>query len=107
MQAAGGLRCRTMVKWSRTSPSHRTSDRGRDVHGQALTRISFPTCTRSTVQRTAWRGSAALQARNGGHRASPQQSAHPSDADDPTTDFDLFHALIRKGAVNVYRTAGT
>jgi Tol biopolymer transport system component len=34
-------------------------------------------------------------------------SAQPSDADDPTTDFDLFHALIRKGAVNVYGRPGT
>jgi Tol biopolymer transport system component len=34
-------------------------------------------------------------------------SAQPSDADDPTTDFDLFHALIRKGAVHVYGAPGT
>ncbi len=30
-------------------------------------------------------------------------SAQPSDADDLTTDFDLFHAVIAPGAVNVYR----
>jgi Tol biopolymer transport system component len=34
-------------------------------------------------------------------------SAQPSDADDPTTDFDLFHALIRTGAVNVNGRPGT
>jgi Tol biopolymer transport system component len=34
-------------------------------------------------------------------------SAQPSDADDPTTDFDLFHTLIGKRAVNVYGWPGT
>jgi Tol biopolymer transport system component len=34
-------------------------------------------------------------------------STQPSHADDPTTDFDLFHALIRKGTVNVYGRPGT
>ena len=35
-------------------------------------------------------------------------SAQPSDADDPTTDFDLFHAVIGKTkAVNVYGRPGT
>jgi Tol biopolymer transport system component len=35
-------------------------------------------------------------------------SAQPSDADDPTTDFDLFHAVLHKTrAVNVYGRPGT
>ena len=35
-------------------------------------------------------------------------SAQPSDADDLTTDFDLFHAVIGKPkAVNVYGRPGT
>jgi Tol biopolymer transport system component len=34
-------------------------------------------------------------------------SAQPSDADDPTTDFDLFHSVIHKGPVNVYGKPGT
>ena len=32
-------------------------------------------------------------------------SAQPSDADDPTTDFDLFHALIRQGSRERLRKA--
>ena len=75
---------------------------GRQRHESPSRRVRVRPCDAA-----AWRASAALRARNGGHRASRQpidasggtivfSSAQPSDADDPTTDFDLFHAVIGK-----------
>ena len=116
--AAGGPRFQTMVAWSRTSPSHRTWGRARDVHGQAATRIFFPTLRVHRATRCVARISGSSGAEWWTPSVAPAidasggtivfSSAQPADADDPTTDFDLFHAVIGKTkTVNVYGDQGT
>ena len=105
MQPAGGLRFQTMVKWSRIESlaSNLGSGPGCPRAGSDTNLLpdvyAFDRATRCVTRISGsssaeWWTPSVAPAVDGSGATIVFSSAQPSDADDPTTDFDLFHAVI-------------